>query len=103
MHVVVLFGSVYVGCSTAWACILCRACTLPIGSVPISVEDCCLSVGVECVSRVLYDRATTLLELYSIKLLLKNPRIIVHNKKKIVHRSCVFCVPCGDDLLMIYC
>jgi hypothetical protein len=31
-----------------------------------------------------------------------NARIVVHNKKKIVDTSCVLCVPCGDDLLMIY-
>jgi hypothetical protein len=45
-------------------------------------------------------RAGALVELYCIHLLLKNSRIEVHNKKKIVHTSCV---PCGDDLLMIYC
>ena len=31
----------------------------------------------------------------------KTPRIVIHNKKKIVHTSCVLCVPCGDGLLMI--
>jgi hypothetical protein len=41
----------------------------------ISVEDCCLiSVGAEGVSRVLHYRAGALVELYSIQLLLKNPK-----------------------------
>jgi hypothetical protein len=35
--------------------------------------------------------------LYSI-VVVKTPRIVVHNKKKIVHTSCVLC---GDGLLMI--
>jgi hypothetical protein len=63
----------------------------------ISVEDCCLiSVGAEDVSCVFH------IELYSIQLLLINPRFVVRNKKKIVHTSCVLCVHCDDDLLMIY-
>jgi hypothetical protein len=48
-------------------------------------------------------RAGALVDLYSIQLLLINPRIIVRNKKKVVHTSCVLCVHCDDDLLMIYC
>jgi len=47
-------------------------------------------------------RVGALVELYSIQLLLKNPQIEVHNKKKIVHTSCLICVPCDDDLFMIY-
>ena len=35
--------------------------------------------------------------LYSI--VVDNPKIVVRNKKKIVHTSCG---PCDDDLLMIY-
>ena len=46
-------------------------------------------------------RAGALVELYFIQWLLKKPWIEVHNKRKIVHTSCVLCVPCGDDLLMI--
>jgi hypothetical protein len=81
---------------------------LLIGRIPIdrliSVEDCCLiSVDVEGVSRVLHYRASALVELYSIHLLLINPRLLSIIKRKIVHTSCVLCVPCGDDLLMIYC
>ena len=75
---------------------------VPVGRL-ISVEDCCLiSVGAEGVSWVLHYRDSVLVELYSIQLLLINPRIVVCNKKKIVHTSCVLCVHCGDDL-MIYC
>jgi hypothetical protein len=33
-------------------------------------------------------RSGALVELYSIQLLLKNPQIVVCNKKKIVHTSC---------------
>jgi hypothetical protein len=47
-------------------------------------------------------RDGSLVELYSIQLLLINPRIVVCNKKKIVHTSCVLCVHYDDDLLMIY-
>jgi hypothetical protein len=48
-------------------------------------------------------RAGALVELYSIQLLLKNPGLKSIIKRKIVHTSCVLCVPCGDDLLMICC
>ena len=49
----------------------------------ISVEDRSLIlVGVEYVSLVLHNRDGSLVELYSIHLLLINPRIVVHNKKK---------------------
>jgi hypothetical protein len=41
----------------------------------VSMEDCCLvSVGAKGVSRVLHYRAGTLVELYSIQLLLINPK-----------------------------
>jgi hypothetical protein len=61
--------------------------TLLTGRVPVDrlifVEDCCLiSVGAEGVSSVLHYRASALVELYSIQLLLTNPRIVVHNKNK---------------------
>jgi hypothetical protein len=76
------------------------------GRVPINrliyVEDFCLiSVGVEGVRRVLHYRDGSLVELYYIQLLLINPRLLSIIKRKIVHTSCVLCVPCGDDLLMI--
>jgi hypothetical protein len=70
----------------------------------ISVEDCCLiSVGAEGVSRVLHYRAGALVELYSIHFLMINPGLLSIKKRKIVHTSCVLCVPCSDDLMMIYC
>jgi hypothetical protein len=47
-------------------------------------------------------RVGALVELYSIQLLLINPRIVVRNKMKIVHTSRVLCVNFDDDLLMIY-
>ena len=77
------------------------------GHVPvdilISVEDFFLiSVGVEGVSLVLHYRAGALVELYYILLLLKTPGLKSIIKRKIVHTSCVLCVPCGSDLLMIY-
>jgi hypothetical protein len=60
---------------------------LLIGHVPIdrliSIEDCCLlSVDVEGLSRVFHYRDGALIELYSIQLLLINPQIFVHIKKK---------------------
>jgi hypothetical protein len=47
------------------------------------------------------DGALVELLLYSV-FVDKTPRIVVHNKNKNVHTSCVICVPCGDGLLMIY-
>jgi hypothetical protein len=52
---------------------------------------------------ILSYRSGSLVEFYSIHLLLKNPRIEVHNKKKnCTYILCSLC-SCGDDLLMIYC
>jgi hypothetical protein len=48
----------------------------------------------------MHYRVGAFVELYSIQLLLINPRIVVRNKNKYVH---TYCAPCGDDLLMIYC
>jgi hypothetical protein len=48
-------------------------------------------------------KSGSIVELYSIKLFLKNPGLKSIIKGKIVHTSCVLCVPCGDDLLMICC
>jgi hypothetical protein len=51
-------------------------------------------------------RSGALVELYSIHLLLKNPRIEVHNKKK--NCTYIFCYLCSlwrlfvDDMLLIY-
>jgi hypothetical protein len=50
----------------------------------------------------MHYRVVALVELYYIQLLLKNPKDCSRIKKKIVHTSCVLCVPCGDDILMIY-
>jgi hypothetical protein len=51
---------------------------------------------------VLHYRDGALVVLYSIQLLLINPKLLSIIKRKIVHTSCVLCVPCGDDILMIY-
>jgi hypothetical protein len=48
-------------------------------------------------------RACALVEFYFIQLLLKNPRIEVHNKKKNCRYILRSFVPCGDDMLMICC
>ena len=52
---------------------------------------------------ILAYRSGSLVDLYSIQLLLKNTRLKSIIKTKIVHTSCLVCVPCGDDLLMICC
>ena len=83
----------HVGCTTDRSRTYCRL---------IYVEDCCLiSVDAEGVRKVLHYRVGALAELYSIQLLLINPILLSIIKRKIVHTSCLLCVPCGDDLLMI--
>jgi hypothetical protein len=69
----------------------------------VSLEDwILLSVGVELckLSLALQSWFSCRVVLYSV--VVDNPRIVVRNKNKIVHTSCVLCTPCGDELLMIY-
>jgi hypothetical protein len=47
-------------------------------------------------------RTGALVELYSMQLLLINPKDCNPYKKKIVHTSCVLCVHYDDELMMIY-
>jgi len=82
--------------------------TLMTGRIPIDrlifVEDCFfMLVGAEGVSWVFHYRVGSLVELYSIQLLLINPKLLSIIKFKIVHTSFVVCAPCSDDLMMIYC